>query len=139
MIKYLYVFVALIASGYYLGYSYEKGKQDKVLIQELEEQIKLTKKFEEISNENYKLYKDAINRPPTVVTDRVYVSAKCPENQSGSLGDGRVESRAELHPETVRRVTEVTDMAEVDVLKCQAIVSSLREKITTFNKLGENK
>lgn len=121
--------------GFTVGSGHEKNEITKQVNKQLLELQKKNTELSRLSGENYAKYKEAVNRKPTVITDRVYVKAKCPsEDPSGSLGDGTNEYRAELHSEVVRRITKVTDEAERDVLKCQSILNSLQEKISEFNK-----
>lgn len=96
--------------------------------------------YKTISEEYYADYQDAINREPTVVTERVFVKGRCPANATADsgreLGNGAaVARRFELHAETVASATRVTDQAERDVLKCRAALHSLQRKITLHNKL----
>lgn len=95
--------------------------------------------YKTISEEYYADYQDAINREPTVVTERVFVRANCPANaaadSSGGVGNGAEAERVELHAETVRSATAVTDQAERDVLSCRAALHSLQRKIKAHNEL----
>ena len=97
--------------------------------------------YRSISEEYYEDYQDAINREPTTVTERVYVRAHCKADAAadsgGALGNGSpdVGRRVELHPETVRSATAVTDQAERDVLSCRAALHSLQRKIKAHNEL----
>ncbi len=95
--------------------------------------------YQTISEEYYADYQEAINREPTVVTERVYVRANCPTNatadSSGELGNAAANERVELHAETVRSATAVTDQAERDVLTCRAALHSLQDKIQAHNEL----
>lgn len=95
--------------------------------------------YQTISEEYYADYQDAINREPTVVTERLYVRAHCQADaaadSSRGMGNGAAIERAELHPETVRSATAVTDQAERDVLSCRAALHSLQRKIKTHNEL----
>ena len=95
--------------------------------------------YKKISEEYYADYQDAINREPTVVTERVFVRANCPANatvDSGrELGNGAAIERVELHAETVGSATAVTDQAERDVLSCRAALHSLQRKIQAHNEL----
>lgn len=95
--------------------------------------------YKTISEEYYADYQDAINREPTVVTERVFVRANCPANAAadtgGVVGDATAIERVELHAETVRSATTVTDQAERDVLSCRAALHSLQRKIKAHNEL----
>ena len=97
--------------------------------------------YKKISEEHYADYQDAINREPTVVTERVFVRANCPTDATADsgreLGNGATAERAELHPETVRGAAEVTDQAERDVLSCRAALHSLQRKIKAHNELQQ--
>ena len=95
--------------------------------------------YKTISEEYYADYQDAINREPTVVTERVLVRANCKADAAADsgreLGSGSAVERFELHEETVASATRVTDQAERDVLKCRAALHSLQRKIKTHNEL----
>lgn len=95
--------------------------------------------YKKISEEYYADYQDSINREPTVVTERVLVRANCPTNAAadsgGGVGDAATVERVELHAETVRSSTAVTDQAERDVLSCRAALHSLQRKIKVHNEL----
>ena len=95
--------------------------------------------YKTISEEYYADYQDAINREPTVVTERVLVKGHCKTDAAadsgGKLGNGAAVERFELHEETVASATRVTDQAERDVLKCRAALHSLQRKIKTHNEL----
>ena len=95
--------------------------------------------YKSISEEYYADYQDAINREPTVVTERVFVRANCKTNAAadsgGELGNGAEAQRVELHRETVASASRVTDQAERDVLSCRAALHSLQRKIRAHNEL----
>lgn len=95
--------------------------------------------YQTISEGYYADYQEAINREPTVVSERVYVRANCKTNatadNSGELGNGAEAERVELHAETVRGATAVTDQAERDVLSCRAALHSLQHKVRLHNSL----
>lgn len=95
--------------------------------------------YRSISEEYYADYQEAINREPTVVTERVYVRANCPANAAadpgGGMGNAAAEGRVELHSKTVRSATAVTDKAERDVQSCRAALHSLQRKIQAHNEL----
>lgn len=97
--------------------------------------------YKTISEEYYADYQDAINREPTVVTERVLVKGHCKADAAadsgGSVGNAGAtrEQRFELHAETVASATRVTDQAERDVLKCRAALHSLQRKIKSHNEL----
>ena len=113
-------------------------KQSKAHAEQLQEQIERAKEYQAISENYYEKYQAASNAEPVTVVDRVYVRATCPvptpTNSSGSLGDAATEQRAELHAETVRRITKVTADAERDVKQCRAALHSLQDKITINNQ-----
>ena len=93
--------------------------------------------YQTISEEYYADYQEAINREPTAVSERVYVRANCKTNatadSSGGMGNGAEPERVELHAETVRGATAVTDQAERDVQSCRAALHSLQRKINLHN------
>lgn len=95
--------------------------------------------YQSISEEYYADYQDAINREPTVITNRVLVRAHCKTDASADsgreLGNGATAERVELHAETVGSATAVTDQAERDVLSCRAALHSLQRKIKAHNEL----
>lgn len=95
--------------------------------------------YKTISEEYYADYQDAINREPVTVTERVFVRASCKADATadsgGKLGNAAAVERVELHTETIRSSTAVTDQAERDVLKCRAALHSLQRKIKTHNEL----
>ncbi len=95
--------------------------------------------YQTISEEYYADYQNAINRESVVITERVLVRANCPTNapadSSGELGNAEAGQRVELHSETVRSATAVTDRAERDVLSCRAALHSLQRKIKIHNEL----
>lgn len=95
--------------------------------------------YKTISEEYYADYQDAINREPSVVTERVLVKGHCKTDAAadsgGSVGNAAAVERFELHAETVASATRVTDQAERDVLKCRAALHSLQRKIKTHNEL----
>lgn len=95
--------------------------------------------YRSVSEEYYADYQEAINREPTTVTERLFVRANCPTNAAadtgGELGNAAANERVELHSETVRSATAVTDQAESDVLSCRAALHSLQRKIQAHNEL----
>lgn len=95
--------------------------------------------YQKISEGYYADYQSAINREPTVITERVLVRADCKTDAAadsgGELGDAAAGQRAELHPATVASATAVTDQAERDVLSCRAALHSLQHKIKVHNEL----
>lgn len=114
-------------------------KQSKEHAAQLEEQIERANDYQKISETYYEKYQAASNAEPVTVVDRVYIKADCPvptkTNPSGSLGDAEKQYvRAELHAETVARITAVTHRAEQDVKQCLAQLHSLQDKIQMHNK-----
>lgn len=95
--------------------------------------------YQAISEEYYADYQGAINREPTVVTERVFVRTNCPANAAadtgGELGNAAANERVELHAETVGSAAAVTDQAQRDVLSCRAALHSLQRKIRAHNEL----
>lgn len=132
-----------VLAGTFFGYKLAISKHDKLLISVQETHLSAIKKEQEKANEykalsekHYKNYIDARNIDPVIITNRVYVKAKCeplPDNSSGSVGNGGGEQIAELHRETIDRITAVTNQATKDVLKCRAKLHSLQDKIRLFN------
>lgn len=118
-------------------YEAKASKERAAYAEALEEVNQRVEHYQSISEEYYADYQEAINREPTVVTERVYVRANCKANatadSSGGVGNGAANERAELHPETVRSATAVTDQAERDVLSCRAALHSLQRKIKAHN------
>lgn len=95
--------------------------------------------YKTISEGYYADYQNAINREPTVVTERVFVKGNCKADAAadsgGKLGNAAAVERFELHAETVASAARVTDQAERDVLSCRAALHSLQRKIKTHNEL----
>ena len=120
-------------------YATKQRKIDKAYAEALAEVNQRAGHYKQISEEYYADYQDAINREPTIVTERVFVRAHCPTNatanSSGNVGDGAEVERVELHAETVASATRVTDQAERDVLSCRAALHSLQRKIRAHNEL----
>lgn len=122
-------------------YEAKAQKEQAAYYKAIEEVIQQAEHYQKISEEYYVDYQDAINREPTVINERVFVKADCKADAAadsgGELGDGAPYAgrRAELHRETVRSATAVTDQAERDVLSCRAALHSLQRKITKHNEL----
>ncbi len=120
-------------------YEAKASKEQAAYAKTLAEVNQRADNYKAISEEHYAGYQDAINREPTVVTNRVLVRANCPANAAadtgGGVGNGAAIERAELHAETVRSAAAVTDQAERDVLSCRAALHSLQRKIKTHNEL----
>lgn len=120
-------------------YEAKKLKELAAYVKALEESNQRVAHYQSISEEYYADYQDAINREPTVVTERVFVRAHCKAdasaNSSRELGNAEANERVELHAETVRSATAVTDLAERDVLTCRAALHSLQDKIQSHNEL----
>lgn len=120
-------------------YEPKARKERDAYYEAVDEITKLADHYKTISEEYYADYQDAINREPTVVTERVFVKGHCEADAAadsgGELGDGAAVERFELHKETVASATRVTDQAERDVLECRAALHSLQRKIKTHNEL----
>lgn len=141
----LTLIIGIVAGAWVTSERYDKRinaellKQSKAHTEQLEEQIERVKDYQKISETYYEKYQAASNAEPVTVVDRVYVRATCPvptpTNSSGSLGDAEKQYvRAELHAETVARITAVTHRAEQDVKQCRAALHSLQDKIQMHNK-----
>lgn len=115
-----------------------RAEQD-AYVKALDEVNQRADNYRSISEEYYADYQDAINRGPTVVTERVLVRAHCKADaaadSSRELGNAAAIERVELHAETVGSATAVTDQAERDVLSCRAALHSLQRKISLHNTL----
>lgn len=113
-------------------------KEQAAYAEAVTEVVKRAAHYQAISEEYYADYQEAINREPTIVTERVFVRANCKTDaaadSSGGVGNGATEGRVELHAETVRSAAAVTDQAERDVLSCRAALHSLQAKIKTHNE-----
>ena len=123
-------------------YEAKARKEQAAYYETVVEVAKRADNYKKISEEYYADYQDAINREPTVVTNRVLVRANCPPNATADTGGGvgnaaTTVDRAELHAETVRSATAVTDQAERDVLSCRAALHSLQNKIIKHNELQQ--
>lgn len=97
--------------------------------------------YKTISEEYYADYQNAINREPTVITERVLVKGHCKTDATadsgGGVGNAAAVERFELHAETVASAARVTDRAERDVLECRAALHSLQRKIKAHNELQD--
>ena len=120
-------------------YEAKARKEQDAYVEALEEVNQRADNYKSISEEYYADYQDAINREPTVVTERVFVRANCKTDATadtgGGVGNGAAIERVELHTETVGSATAVTDQAERDVLSCRAALHSLQRKIKAHNEL----
>ena len=120
-------------------YKAKERKEQDAYVKALVEIADRAVRYKKISEEYYADYQEAINREPTIVTERVLVRANCPTNatadSSRELGNESAIERVELHAETVRGAAEVTDQAERDVLSCRAALHSLQRKIKAHNEL----
>lgn len=120
-------------------YEAKARKEKDAYYEAVDEVTKRADHYKSISEEYYADYQEAINREPTTVTERVFVRAHCKTDAAadsgGKLGNAAAVERVELHAETVRSATAVTDQAERDVLSCRAALHSLQRKITLHNKL----
>ena len=117
-----------------------KARKDQAAYYEaIAEVAKRADNYKSISEEYYADYQDAINRGPVTVTERVFVKGHCKADAAadsgGKLGNAAAVERVELHTETVRSSTAVTDQAERDVLSCRAALHSLQRKIKVHNEL----
>lgn len=145
MIKYAVVLAGGLIAGWWATDAHytkkimrERISQHEAYAAQLKKQTERTEHYKTISEQYYADYQDAINSEPVVVTRRVFIRAKCPvptpTNSSGGLGDAEKQYiRAELHAETVARITAVTHRAEQDVKQCRAQLHSLQDKIRTHN------
>lgn len=120
-------------------YEAKASKEQDAYVKALEEVNQRVEHYQSISEEYYADYQEAINREPTTVTERVFVRAHCKTDAAadsgGKLGNAAAVERVELHAETVRSATAVTDQAERDVLSCRAALHSLQRKISLHNEL----
>lgn len=120
-------------------YEAKARTEQDAYVKALDEVNQRADNYKSISEEYYADYEDAINRDPTVVTERVLVRAHCKTDAAadtgGVVGDAAAIERVELHAETVRSAARVTDQAERDVLSCRAALHSLQRKIKTHNEL----
>lgn len=120
-------------------YEAKARTEQDAYVKALDEVNQRADNYRSISEEYYADYQDAINRDPTVVTERLYVKGHCKTDAAadsgGELGNAAAVERVELHTETVASATRVTDQAERDVLKCRAVLHSLQRKIKTHNEL----
>ena len=122
-------------------YEAKASREHDAYVKALDEVNQRVDHYRSISEEYYADYQEAINREPTTVTERVFVRANCSTNATADsgreLGNGAPDMgrRVELHPETVRSATAVTDQAERDVLSCRAALHSLQRKIRLHNTL----
>lgn len=144
MIRYAVVLAGGLLAGWWATESHYTKKimreriiQHEAYAAQLKKQTERTEHYKTISEQYYADYQDAINSEPVVVTKRLYIKAKCPvpttANPSGGLGDATGYVSAELHAETVARITAVTHRAEQDVKQCRAQLHSLQDKIRAHN------
>ena len=122
-------------------YEAKARKEQYAYVKALAEVNQRVEHYQTISEEYYAEYQNAINREPTVVSERVYVRTNCKTNAAadtgGVVGNAAAIERVELHSETVRSATEVTDQAERDVLSCRSALHSLQRKIKAHNELQQ--
>ena len=120
-------------------YEAKARKEKDAYYEAVDEVTKRADQYKAISEEYYADYQNAINREPVTVTERVFVKGHCKADATadsgGKLGNGEAVERFELHEETVRSATVVTDQAERDVLSCRAALHSLQRKIHLHNEL----
>ena len=144
MIKYALVLAGGLIAGWWATDAHytkkimrERISQHAAYAVQLAAQSKRTEHYKTISEQYYADYQDAINSEPVVVTRRVLVQAKCPvpasTDSGGELGNDAEYVSAELHAETVARITAVMHRAEQDVKQCRAQLHSLQDKIRTHN------
>ena len=122
-------------------YEAKARKEKDAYYEAVDDVTKRLQHYKTISEEYYADYQDAINREPTVVTERVLVKGHCKADAAadsgGKLGNAAAVERFELHAETVASATRVTNQAERDVLSCRAALHSLQRKIKTHNELQQ--
>lgn len=119
-------------------YEAKASKEQAAYAEALAEVNQRAEHYQSISEEYYADYQEAINREPTIITERVYVRTSPTDataDSGGGVGNGAAEGRVELHPETIRSATAVTDQAERDVQSCRAALHSLQSKIQAHNEL----
>ena len=120
-------------------YEAKASKERDAYVKALAEVNQRADHYKTISEEYYADYQDAINREPTVITNRVLVRANCKTDAAADsgreLGNAAAIERVELHSETVGGAAGVTDQAERDVLSCRAALHSLQRKIKAHNEL----
>ncbi len=114
-------------SGWWVTQVHYKGVLSETLLREQRAEDERVKALQRLSKEYYGLYKDLMDKPPTVVTDRVYVHAKCPVRPSESPGVDESEAyeRVELDPKSVGRVTGVTDWGERKFQECSLQLNAI--------------
>lgn len=84
-----------------------------------------------LSDEYYKLSKEADDRAPTIVPERVFVRAKsnCVRTATNpSMGDGGDAARVELDQRVVRGIAEVGDRHKKAYEKCSAALRFHQER-----------
>lgn len=122
-------------------YEAKARKEKDAYYEAVDEIAKRADHYKTISEEYYADYQDAINREPTVITERVFVKGHCKADAAadsgGDVGNAAAVERFELHKETVASATRVTDQAERDVLECRAALHSLQLKIKAHNELQQ--
>lgn len=122
-------------------YEAKARKEKDAYYEAVDEITRRADHYKTISEEYYADYQNAINREPTIVTERVFVKGHCKADAAadsgGSMGNAAAVERFELHAETVESATRVTDQAERDVLECRAALHSLQLKIKAHNELQQ--
>lgn len=129
--------------GLFFGYQLGIKKRDKLLIElqnshleVYEKERKKTNDYKAIAEKNYQDYLDAISVKPDVITERVYVKADCPAlptNTNGSVADAEAGRTAELHRDTVRSITELSQKWQKEYSQCRVMLHSLQDTIRIFN------
>lgn len=129
--------------GLFFGYQLGIKKRDNLLIELQKQHIKVYEKerkkttdYKAIAEKNYQDYLAAINREPDVITERVYVKATCPTlptNTNGSVADAEAGRTAELHRDTVRSITELSQKWQKEYSQCRVMLHSLQDTIRIFN------
>lgn len=129
--------------GLFFGYQLGIKKRDNLLIELQKQHIKVYEKerkkttdYKAIAEKNYQDYLAASNREPDVITERVYVKATCPTlptNTNGSVADAEAGRTAELHRDTVRSITELSQKWQKEYSQCRVMLHSLQDTIRIFN------
>lgn len=129
-----------LSSARYLKLQQSLSKEALARYQQIEQE---KSKYYEISQKNYAKYQEALNREPVIIDRpvRVLVKQECgsmPNDSSRGLGDGSSANRAELDDRVVQGIRAVTHEFEVKLESCQAVATSLQEKIEVHNNFVSN-
>lgn len=129
--------------GLFFGYQLGIKKRDKLLIElqnshleVYEKERKKTNDYKAIAEKNYQDYLAASNREPDVIERSVYVKATCPTlstNTNGSVADAEAGRTAELHRDTIRSITELSQKWQKEYSQCRVMLHSLQDTIRIFN------